>query len=378
VNLSWLAEIHDVSERWFIPPYIPVVFPHDYGSSAWGSYFVDSTVLNSVMPFFDVWQTWPYSFFGTTPYPSNWPANLYRILAAHKKNICFSGGDIRDLTTMSGRVAAANDNANVAKILTTGATVDYIVIDGFPISLFSNGFTQAQANVELLNYMRAVHTAYSTIKIGLDVNFPNWAYQGSPNYFGALTPLTDYDVCLESMLAAVRDAGEKIWFIQCDNPYDYSSGIHPALGANVINVDFMARIVTLSKQVQSHGIPFGLMLNSEKPGTDGDDITYYYETLAQQASYAAHGGISDQEVVISWYQGPTAMLPLSQSFTFSNLYAAIVNGQPATANIPVWRLYQPETGFLYTIDMNERNAAMRGGWSLNGIAYWVPPNAFGH
>jgi hypothetical protein len=48
------------------------------------------------------------------------------------------------------------------------------------------------------------------------------------------------------MIAAVNTAGEKIWFLQVDNPYDYAVGIHPGGPAGV---DWLGRILQLEKQV---------------------------------------------------------------------------------------------------------------------------------
>ncbi|HVS80925.1 MAG TPA: hypothetical protein VHE60_04265, partial [Pyrinomonadaceae bacterium] len=176
------------------------------------------------------------------------------------------------------------------------------------------GFTLQQAVEAVVAYMQVFHSVHPAVRLGLITNFPNWHYGSIPSYWS--TDYGDFQVAFETLLAAVDAAGEKLWFVHADNPYDFATGQQPSdTLSDPTHVDWIQRILDLEAQVRSHGLRFGLIYNSEM-GADASDQRYLEDTLAYIKLYRQRGGDPDEAIIESWYDRPSAILPESQPFTF--------------------------------------------------------------
>jgi hypothetical protein len=326
-------------ERWFIPNYLINYRVRDYSTPEWGSYFIDPTVLDETLSHTDVIQLWP-----VMNDEGNWLENLLPSIRKYNLKIAINAGYIGMEDPTYGQatnlckgdsIAQRDLNGFIRPMFAKGASIDYIVVDGFPFfPLKSCKLSLSQAVPELVSYMKAIHQVYPNIKIGLDVNFPLWPYNGTISYDDPHTEsLPDYKIVFDQIIAATSQAGEKITFLQVDNPYSYITEALNSDSKTVRNTNWVNRIVQLEKQARSYNIPFGLMYNTE--GTTRTDQQYYEETLKYIDLYKENGGNPDQAVIISWYPtNPSQLLPPSKPYTFTNVYRDAMAKFGSVARVP--------------------------------------------
>ena len=224
----------------------------------------------------------------------------------------------------NGEASAAHEVAKLEAIYAAGGSVGYLTLDG-PISrVIENGrvgncgFTLEQSVSELADYFVAVHEVHPDIQIGILTNFPNWTYDGVSAYQCATKDHGDYRVALDAAIAAVEAAGDTVAYVVADNPADYATGVHASnCYDDPSTIDWMARIVSLQTQVQAHGLPFGLIFNSENGGQVSNQL-FYEETVAYAHAYRAAGGRPDIAIMESWYDFPNVALPETEPYTHMN------------------------------------------------------------
>ena len=77
------------------------------------------------------------------------------------------------------------------------------------------------------------------------------------------------------MLSSAEKAGVKFYGLLADNPYDYTTGKrYSSQGKLIVNINWMARLLDLEREVKSRGLVFALYFNSETPGTKGPCLLY--------------------------------------------------------------------------------------------------------
>jgi hypothetical protein len=414
----WVLMNYETS--WFKHGYQDRTTNYGYADPEWGNYFKDPTVMDDMLSKTDVMHFWPQAIVDNDD--NHWFENLLPELKKYHVKIAIYGGYIQKDSSnpnCSGSVAAQNDlNNYIAKIRAKGALVSYIVVDGFPRNLLLDPArdnepvgckkTVDQAVPELASYMQTIHASYPRIKIGLDVNFAQWAYNwnGTPySYFGLPVPLTDYKSILEKMVTDTTNKGEKIAFVQVDNPYDYitdehSSSWHTPSDVGYKGVDWLARLLDLEKEVKSKGIRFGMMYNTSEDDllnqdnsfsmdTPAADKKFHDDTVAFAKLYKSRGGKPNQTVFASWYpRGPSKLLPESAANTFANDYKDLLASfkdssapqkrvpptvKPPSLN-PLYRLKNKEGYYFYTIYATEKESAIRDyGYTDDGIAFNTLP-----
>jgi len=335
-------------------------------------------------------------------------------LAAKGVQTAFQGGYIygpTPTTPYSGlTVAQGIDKPELDARVAAGGTVDWLIMDGFPATMLyqtTDGtwttpkFTPAQAYSELVSYASYLLGYYPSLKIGLDVNFPNWPYggvknywgssalvhqphgnttEGSYNYYWSLGMLPDYATILAGMVSALRGAGLPVFAcVQADNPYDYFMGWRGnnwnTAAIEDTTTDWVAQLLALQQQVQGLGIPFGAILHTEYSQQNGPISRVYYEVLDHLAELVARGASPDQIQTSDFWSYDLDLLPVgdrSLPFTLGNMHSSVVRGDPT--NVPLWRNSQPVTNqnIVFT-NMGDRAYYMRNGYPADNsspVAYF--------
>jgi len=359
-----------MTDVWWNPNYVLSAPQHDYTSAAWGSYFSNPTILDDVLPYVNVMGLFADSVFTNT---GNWMGNLAVCLARHGVGTSMAGGYITmphppsGAGNNSGITSAQQDLSWIAAYESHGGRMTHWTMDGFPVQMYTNGYTQAQAMTELVNYYTTFRASRTDIAIGIDVNFPQWPYgtypgSGWPSEIDG-AGLSDYSAALAAMISTLSSHSfPPFAHLQVDYPYDYALEWAGHNTSAKVPYDGIGKILALQSQVRAAGIPFGVMFNCERDGGPGllmpsgqtYDPAFYYDVLNYHQTYLARGGILDQVNVISWYQGPLAMLPANQPFTHSNLLRDLVTGTSWKA--PIWEFHDPgPTNFYYVDQPADKN-----------------------
>jgi len=218
-------------------------------------------------------------------------------------------GGVRDWNC-SGASMASVEKAKLFHFVDEGGVVSFLDMDSpFGHAMVNTipgncGLSMTQVAQQLVPYIHEMRAAYPGVKIGLIEPVPWYSvgtYRPNPgNDFGDLPTL------LDTLTAVLAAAGEHIDYFHADAPYDYDQA-HP---------NGWAKLVALAAAVRSHGLRFGLILNSEAGGTAGDQ-EFHDQTLAAFTAFKNAGGRSDDVIVQSWYPHPSAMAPEGTAFTFT-------------------------------------------------------------
>lgn len=170
------------------------------------------------------------------------------------------------------------------------------------------------------------------IKIGLLPNFANYNYNGTPDIANRpeLAGLNYYQV-LSQVVSQVKAAGETLWFLHADSPYELTvlkvwpnGGAIPNQG-----YDYLGRLIALGNQARSLNLRFAPIFNSDR----SDDSIFFNDTLAYISAVRNRGLDPDDFMLESWNQPANSSLtfPESQSLTFMNLVQTVSNpSAPAT------------------------------------------------
>ncbi len=418
------------TEHWFHPNY-HYKFNHDLASSAWGSYFTNTSQTGNILNNINVYGLFVEQI---EKNEGNFLQQLIPLLKSKNIKISTEGGPAKckDNKLIDGAQWADYFlNTLLKPLYDAGGTVDYFSFSGFPAHTISRTSTPiCTTNIneslpELVKFMKRFHEVHPETKFGLIINFPNYGYGNNISYWSNNEPWGDYKSHLEKILTAVDNAGEKLYYVHIDNPYDYAIGERPH---TIQGIDWMQRIVDIEKQTKMHGLRFGLIVNSERGGigydkNSGNDKQFYDDSMAFLKEYYEKGGRLDSVIVESWYNHPSALFPDYTPYTMTynalkayQLYDSLTNGvktvnrlknesgitfivMSATeqksaiekygyksptplfraweskndANLhPVYRLFKANEGYLYTNGEKEKNNAISiYGYSLNGVAFYA-------
>ena len=127
------------------------------------------------------------------------------------------------------------------------------------------------------------------------VNFPSWGWRGWPAYhdFGHSTGRLgwgDYEGILTSAVQAAQRSGAPFAGLVVDNPLDYTTGAHVSnQPAEVVDVDWMARLLELEAAARDQGLAYRLIVNCEASaiGPGASDAAYAAATLEYVERYRA-------------------------------------------------------------------------------------------
>ena len=233
----------------------------------------------------------------------------------------------------NGEESARRELIKMQYIYDLGGEVDYLSLDG-PISRVIDkgrngncGFTLNQSIEELVDYIQAIHAAHPDIGIGWLPNLPNWAYGNHTRYHCNRVGWSDhtFDFVLEELFSALADVNESFAYVLVDHPWGYASATHVAdCDYDVTTVDWIQRLIDLENQVKGHGLPFGLIYNSELGGTSSN-AEFHNESLAYITAYQNHGGSPDIRMINSWYEFPSVNLPETEPYTLTNTMLAALS-----------------------------------------------------
>ena len=202
------------------------------------------------------------------------------------------------------------DSDFIQRLVHAGSAISFIALDSpFANAIASGlepncGYTVAQAATELVTEIGIMRRAFPGVEIGLiepATSYSVGIYPGNTGDYGDLVQL------LDTFLATLAQAHERIDFFHADAPYDQT----------LANPYGWQKIVALEQAVRSDGVRFGLIYNSEAGGQTGDQ-PFHDQTLAAFTGYQAAGGNPDDLIVQSWMPYPSAMVPEDQANTFTN------------------------------------------------------------
>ena len=217
------------------------------------------------------------------------------------------------------------------KIYSQGGKLDYLSPDCI-IKRVTGILPNSTANLSMEQafdaaalYFTGIHKKYPNIKIGYLVNFPNWHFEfrGIMHYGtagGSYTKKSGYtfDKVLSEISGRLKPFGEKISFVEVDNPYKpyyLSTSIASLPG---ITLDNPAMLTALEQYCHENGMDYGLIFNSASGGGISNKA-YYDESLLFFDDYLAGHGIPDFLTVESWYKYPDKTLPASDPYSFMYL-----------------------------------------------------------
>jgi hypothetical protein len=239
-----------------------------------------------------------------------------------------------------GETSAQNTLWKIKPIYDAGGTVSYISVDGAGLAdtilnghgpggpSYGANFSLADSVAAFASYIQHIHNGtidlpgHSDIKIGIDIAMPNVKYQGTPSPTGSdsLNSLDFYDV-LNAIVNAVEQAGETLWYVHSDSPYNYTFPPYTD--------DHLDRLIWLRNQCQGLGLRYGAIFNTEC----GTDECYSDETVDYIRKYRSrtNGQDPDDIVIENWYSVPQATFPecsdsspgCSSQYSFMNLVKKI-------------------------------------------------------
>ncbi len=235
--------------------------------------------------------------------------------------------------------AARQDLAKMQAIYDASGKLDYLALDN-PIARVLQGpfgnalgceFTLHDAIQALIMYMQDIHggtggyQGHPDIKIGMLIAFPNVTYQGIPptqdpniyNYNGI-----PYEDVLSQAVNDIRAAGETLWFLHADSPYNY------VVNQAVDSQTYINRLVALQNQARSLNLRFGVIFNTAIDVNPSDyrisDQAYVDQTKEYIQRFQAAGGNPDDFVIESWFETPYYTYPENAQNSFMNLVLQVV------------------------------------------------------
>ncbi len=233
-------------------------------------------------------------------------AKMMVFLRRSSMEVCAITGGLRAFSGCDGEEQGRRDLIKLDKLYGVGGVADQIVMDaafrnsieGFP-NPKGLDLTIEEAAAEIVEYMEKIHSEYPDIKIGMNEPVPWYWWESYPEHMGR--PAPDLKECMDAVLAACADAGEKLWFFNADCPYEYAND--PPAG-----FDGWAKLVAIQEYLQGLGLPFGLMHNSRDGGNESDKV-FFERTMDGLNLFLAAGGDPQEFAVQSWYEHPSACLP---------------------------------------------------------------------
>lgn len=238
-------------------------------------------------------------------------------------------------TDSLGRLSAQLEIDRLRRLKRAGKNVDYIIFD-HPLTraIYPNEdyilparMTCAQAAEQLAYAMTHWKKEYPDIKFIYCVNFPNHGWKGGLAYYELVDKYGrgDFYEEFQAVLSAAEKAGVKFYGLLADNPYDYATGKRYSSQKKLItNINWMARLLDLEREVKSKGLVFALYFNSETPGTEGPEGEYYRQTISYLNDYTKHGGKPDINFIESWYKYPLESVPESEKYSMTYIVKDVI------------------------------------------------------
>lgn len=279
-------------------------------------------------------------------------------------------------TDSLGKLSAQLEIDRLKRLKKAGKNVDYIIFD-HPLTraIYPNEdyslparMTYAQAAEQLAYAMIYWKKEYPDIELIYCVNFPNHGWKGSLAYYELVDKYGrgDFYEEFQAMLSAAEKAGVKFYGLLADNPYDYATGKRYSSQEELIaNIDWMARLLDLEREVKSKGLVFALFFNSETPGTKGPEGEYYRQTISYINDYTKNGGKPDINFIESWYKYPLESVPESEKYSMTYIVKDVIKqikfGQKAD---------------LSSIDLSSKNPVVNTAYVDNwqfegGVDGWI-------
>lgn len=238
--------------------------------------------------------------------------------------------------------SAQQDLAKMQGIYDASGKLDYLALNN-PIARVLEGpyghvlgceFSLHDAIHALIIYMQDIHhgtggyQGHPDIKIGMTVGFPNVNYQGIPRSEGPAPNIydyngIDYDLVLSQAVNDIRAAGETLWFLHADSPYNYL--VKPGVDTQT----YINRLVALQNQARGLHLRFGILFQSAVDVDPSDhnisDQAYADQTKEYiQRFQTAAGGNPDDFVIESCYNTPYYTYPETAQNSFMNLVLQVV------------------------------------------------------
>lgn len=170
---------------------------------------------------------------------------------------------------------------------------------------------------ELARFFALARQRYTGLKIGSIPNFPNWDFTSElrgVNGFYTSRSGHNFLGALEAVSAALKATGDRLDFVQVDNPYNYYIWRGPRNAG--LNANGAANVKALQQWCGEHGVPFVLVVNTEERG--GGNKAYHDMVLAYIRALRRDGVFPDGFLLQSWYDKPDVNLPETTPGTFAN------------------------------------------------------------
>jgi hypothetical protein len=185
--------------------------------------------------------------------------------------------------------------------------------------------TMEQAFDAVALYFTGIHQKYPGIAIGYLVNLPNWhfEYKGTMHFGtagGSYTTKSGYtfDRVLTEISKRLAPLGEKIAFVEVDNPYKPYYKATSVGSLPGIPLDNPAMLTAVEEYCHENNMAYGLIFNSAAGG-GASSQSYYNETMQFLEDYLQDHGIPDFLTVESWYKYPDRTLPADEPYSFMYL-----------------------------------------------------------
>ncbi len=266
----------------------------------------------------------------------NVPAMIW-FLNAHGMTLSMENGGLIPANMEQGPEALGIASAQslfiaLDEIYQAGGKLDYLSPDGLIKRVTKVLVPEEQPHITMeeafdasVAFFQEVRRKYPNIRIGYLTNFPNWDffYDGTLHYGtnnGIFSYRTGYrfDQVLDEINTRLKAVGEKIAFVEVDNPYKpyYVKTEEPSRPGITFNNREMLK--ALEQYCHDNDMAYGLIFNSAAGGGTSNQA-FYEETMDFLDVYCAEVGIPDFLNVESWYTYPDTNLPEDTPYTFMNL-----------------------------------------------------------
>ena len=208
-------------------------------------------------------------------------------------------------------------------VFDAGGKVAYLSLDGPDCRLLKgcinhpNALSLDELAQELAKFWKGVHEVYPEIRIGLISNYPNWDFSRElAGYNGHNTDRSGVtcEEILNKVQGVLQAAGEKLDFVEIDNPCNYYLEKKTRSGDAVH--DGRKNLLAIQEWCQTNKVDFHLIVNAEPRGQGAKgfhDLTLEFIRRLRQ-----DGVFPDLFLIQSWYKQPVKNLPESEADTFMN------------------------------------------------------------
>lgn len=254
-----------------------------------------------------------------------------------------------------GERTARTEIAKIANLTDAGALPDYLNLDGPIRRLMLPGMDVSRTDTkgigsidravdEMISYMRVWRAKFPKLQFFYLTNFPNCGWKGESSYWDSGMFFGDDYVALGRIIAKTRKAGIPILGVTADYPYGYFTGKQAHKGwaklpnepkptrgpSDPSKIDWSKRLLDLDRYVESEGLEFNLIVNSEIGGGTSDEA-YHKDTLDYIRDYHKAGGSAKRYLVETWYAHPTKVEPEDEPYTMTNLVKAAIKAIKLTS-----------------------------------------------